>query len=89
MSRLIYKFVFTPLTHSIQVPEGAVPLTAREQRGQLVLWAEVDPGARYIDREIMVVGTGHPLPPVDFVYLDTILRLDGDLVLHVYVRAET
>lgn len=47
----------------LPMPSGAVILTATFDGGGLWLWAICNPGAPRIDRRILVIGTGVPLPP--------------------------
>ena len=71
----------------IEVPECFNPLSVQVQRGSPCLWAEVDPGCpRTIKRQILIVGTGHPLPDDHDVwdYIGTFQMYDGELVFHAY-----
>lgn len=83
----IYKYVL-PVedTAVIQMPEGARPLAVDEQRGSLVLWAEVEDGRPLVDYTFLVRGTGNPRLGNEGVYLGTVVMSYG-LVWHVYALA--
>lgn len=61
MNKVIWKFV-VPLSYAeeIEVPNGAEIFHVGLQRGQICMWAKVDPDAEMVKREFMVEGTGQP-----------------------------
>ena len=85
--RSIWKFpLATTDTQTLDVPEGAKPLTVQAQGVTPCLWAEVNPNGQTERRYIHTFGTGHPIPD-DFQgeYLGSYQLLDGGLVFHVYL----
>ncbi len=82
----IYKYSLEPGLNRLNMPAGARPLTAREQNGQMQMWALVDPYASLVPREILVVGTGHGIP--DFIEERALVHIGTvdiyDLIFHVF-----
>lgn len=79
----IWKF---PLTkEGILMPISARLLTVQCQHGRPVLWAEVDPAAPKVIRNVRVIGTGWADVPAA-PYVATFQ--DGPLVFHVYDLGE-
>lgn len=82
----IYKY---PLGFSeseyVSMPQGARILHVGEQRGALILWAQVQVGQHEQNeqRTFCVYGTGHPLQRDDLLYLATVQMQNG-LVWHVF-----
>ena len=62
MKKTVWKF---PLAHAVinrvSMPAGAKPLCVNMQKGEYVLWCEVDPKAEPRDAVIQIVGTGRPI----------------------------
>jgi hypothetical protein len=90
MSKTIWKF--TPILDdesvaTVEMPVGAMVLTAREQGTELCIWAEVDPEAATETRRFHVFGTGHPMSCYLGDYVGTAMLYGGKLVLHVYEAA--
>ena len=71
---------------TIDVPEGAELLCAREQFEKICVWFRCDPSARKTQREIAIVGTGHPAPGNEGRYLGTASLQGGTLMFHVFER---
>lgn len=70
---------------SISMPRGGEFLTAREQRGNICVWALVDPEeTRHEERTLRIAGTGHNLDNGRFNYIDTVFLEGGALVFHVF-----
>lgn len=65
----------------IKMPLGARIVAIREVDRRLYVWAEVDTRAQVVMRELVVVGTGHPLPLGQHV--ETVPMRNG-FVWHVY-----
>lgn len=65
--RAIWKFDLTPLhgVQQVRMPSGARPLHVAEQYGRLRLWAIVDTEAQEVEHELVVVGTGKDLHPLE------------------------
>ena len=87
MQRTIWKAVLKPAdVQAIKVPAGAELLCAREQHEQICVWFRCDPTAAETDREIAIVGTGHPAPAGEGRYLGTASLQGGTLMFHVFER---
>lgn len=87
----IFKYPLALVTHqNIKMPVGAKILLVDVQplsavRGQLCLWAEVDPDAPKEDVKIEVHGTGNTISASDTrKHVGSALMDDGRLVWHVY-----
>jgi hypothetical protein len=82
----IYKYPITVTDQqTVSMPAGAEILTAQVQRGQVCLWARVDPQKDDVrtQRNIRVAGTGHSVGP-DWKYIGTVHLMGGDLVFHIF-----
>jgi hypothetical protein len=67
----------------VKMPHSAKIICAKMQFGQLCLWAEVtDQPVRAEDREIMIVGTGHPITSTAYKYIESVV--DGNFVWHIF-----
>lgn len=89
MITTVYKFHLMHGSPGIDMPRGAQVLCAREQNGELYLWALVDPEEPTEERHFDVFGTGHVIPPLlegGRRFVDTVLMHEGSLVLHVFER---
>lgn len=82
--KTIWKFTLEHGGETIEMPQGAVILTAREQGESICLWAEVDTQALYERRSFMVYGTGHQMPNYKMKYIGTASLEGGALIFHVY-----
>lgn len=80
----VWKFVIADPETPVRMPEGAEVLHVAEQRGQVCLWALVEPTARQVDRRFVIAGTGHPLPAHRGRFVGTVLISGGALVFHVW-----
>lgn len=95
--RSIYKYDIVAARDSII--EGPITklLTAQDQHGTIVVWAEVDTNAPVRKFEVFPIGTGWPLdPPLDrecvldtHTYLSTVQFAGGNLIFHVYYKDVT
>lgn len=76
---------------TVQMPAGATVLSVRPSRGrlddQLDVWAVVDTSAPDEARELLVVGTGNPLPDDVGAFVGTVLTHGGVFVWHVFEAA--
>ncbi len=87
MSKAIYKYKL-PLSISrdpvVQMPRGAISLSANMQNGWLCVWALVDPDMPLVDHLFSVLGTGHPVDAMDEqgAFIGTVF--DGPYVWHVF-----
>ena len=87
MLRTIWKAVLVSANvQTIKVPAGAEMLCAREQHKEICVWYRCDPTAPLTDREIAIVGTGHPCPAGEGRYLGTASLRGGALMFHVFER---
>lgn len=66
---------------STPMPYGAKALSVGMQDGNVCLWAEVSDSAPLIPYELVVCGTGYPIP-FELLYIGT--AFDGGFVWHVY-----
>lgn len=71
--RTIWKFKFNSITNPIIVmPKGAKIIKVDRKKGELSVWAIVDPNAMLVDHLIRVYRTGEILPEEPGQYLNTI-----------------
>lgn len=87
MNETIYKYT---LYHSdeqiIELPKGSKILSIQYQKGNLRLWAQVNPDNIDVDFTIFMVGTGRTIPNVPVRYISTAQQAGGDLIWHFYQR---
>src|SRR5437867_4021758 len=70
---------------TLELPEGAEPLSVQVQRGQPCLWTLVDPSRSLQTRSFHMAGTGHPINNPDRLrFIDTFQIEGGMLVFHVF-----
>ena len=82
--RLIYKYMLDRHMY-IDMPESATILSAQEQHGSVVLWAEVDPKADLERVHFDVITTGTEMSEiVDRAFIDTVQLQGGAIILHIY-----
>lgn len=84
----IWKFP-VPLADWIKVsmPQGAEILHFDEQKGELFIWARVDPTAPTELRAFRFAGTGHPLDQSVGRHVGTVKLSDGALIFHLFELA--
>ncbi|MND83651.1 hypothetical protein D3C80_755210 [compost metagenome] len=71
---------------TIELPEGHVVLSVMNQRGKIVLYAEVNPEAEQkAVVPIAIYGTGNPVPEAPGRFVGTVTTDNEQLVWHVYV----
>lgn len=80
----VWKFVIEDPETTVSMPKGAKVLHVAEQRGDVCIWAEVDPTMPLEPRRFVVAGTGQMLPVYRGRHLGTVLLAGGALVFHVY-----
>ena len=68
----------------IEMPKGAEVLSVQVQRDQLCLWVRVVPEAPLIEKEIAIVGTGHPCGFEVDRFIGTVQMTSESLVFHVF-----
>lgn len=67
---------------TVAMPKGARVLSAQEQRGQLCLWAMVDPDQKCEARLFAIHGTGNGLPDDPGEFIAAVQQ--GSLVWHIF-----
>lgn len=83
----IWKFVMSPDDRQvIEMPIGAVLLSAHVQEDRLCIWAEVNPTGKAYPRTIEMFATGQPIGEAARKFLGTILFAEGQFVFHVFER---
>jgi hypothetical protein len=86
--RAIWKYAVPAIDRfTIDMPEGGEVLTVQVQRGDVNLWARVDPKATKVQREFFVVGTGHERDDIHgdcTRYVGTFQLQGGALVFHLF-----
>jgi len=74
-------------SQKIDMPIGARLLSAKEQDGKLMVWALVDLRCANKPKEIMIVGTGHPIEfavgEYSLNFVDTVVMSNG-FVWHIF-----
>jgi len=74
---------------SIEMPHGARVLSVQVQPNTgVMVWAECDPDNAKHVRWFNVVMTGQPFHASDWRFIATLQLHGGEIVLHVYERAE-
>jgi hypothetical protein len=70
----------------VDLPNGAVVLSAQSQYNQVVIYALVDPLKSKIPRPFIVCGTGFDLPcqMSNLKFIGTVMLHEETLVLHVF-----
>jgi len=68
----VYKYKVSPTSEFVSLPKGAEVLTFGDQKGEIYLWARVDPDAEIETRRFTVVGTGHDMESGSLEYINTI-----------------
>lgn len=88
----IHKFTLQPVDEQfVNIPGFIKILSVAEQRGQIVLYAIVDPypdpEAEPIAVAVRVHGTGHEIPArvTNWHFLGTVKLLEGVLMFHIFV----
>jgi len=73
----------------IPMQKGAQLLHVETKDRQPSLWALVDQKAKQVDRNLLVFGTGHPVPLFHGKYVGTFMvKEDETLVFHVFDHGE-
>jgi len=82
--KTIWKFKLNGPRCEIEMPKGAVVLTAQAQFEVPVIWAEVDPDAPKVRRRFISVPTGGTFDSEGAHYIGTFQLALGGLIFHVY-----
>jgi hypothetical protein len=87
MKAAVWKYVLRECgSELVRMPIGSHILTAQLQGDNLCLWAFGNPEATTSSRYIDVLCTGELVDDVPRRYINTVQRLNGRLVLHVFER---
>lgn len=95
--RTIHKFDLPPNGQAVLMPADAKVLCCQVQGEIPMIWAEVDDASTKSDKASFVkwkewhfdvVATGDPLPAIIGTYIDSFQLFGGQMVFHVYERAE-
>ena len=87
----IYKYNLMITGHQqIQLPIGADVLSAKEQNGNLCIWAMVDTDKSDIMLDVYIQGTGQPstLPERHQIRFIDSVEMSNGLVWHIYVACK-
>lgn len=86
METKIFKYTLQ-WSHSqnIKIPRVFRPLSVQLQRGEICLWALVDPEAELQDVDFFIVGTGHSASHVMVDYYVGTFQY-GELVGHLFYQ---
>ena len=84
--RAIYKFELQTVgRQEINLPMGAVIISAQAQSGNICLWVELDTKAQTYKKAIHIYGTGHEIDDdLHLRFIDTVQLANGALVFHIY-----
>ena len=85
--RTIWKFELKVGSNKVKMPEASEILSAGQQDGKVMLWAEVETKGGEVERPFLVVGTGEEISEdVVLDYTGTVKTLvDGKIyMLHVF-----
>jgi hypothetical protein len=80
----VWKFELTQSDNKISLPFISQFLSVKVQNGAICLWALVEDTNHIVDRRVLLIGTGHPVPEDGVSYIDTVLLHDDSLVLHAF-----
>jgi hypothetical protein len=83
---MVWKFTLQPWQTAMHMPAGARLLHVNEQRGEVCVWAEVDPEAPTVLRSLLAVPTGGY--PGGRTYVGTAHLRESGLAFHVYDGGE-
>ena len=85
MSREIWKFAIEAVSAStILIPAEAVILSVQEQHGLIRAWVLLNPEDSREPRRVLIVGTGHDIPPEAFRFINTFQMDGGNYVFHAF-----
>ena len=68
----------------VRMPFSAKILTVQIQKEVPCIWVSVDPTLNYLERTIVMRGTGHDLKEDLGTYIGTFQQLNGVFVWHVF-----
>lgn len=79
--KTVWKYKLRP---EIEIPRGAEVLSVHEQRGELWIWAVVNPNNRSEKRGFAVFETDEDVPDMSLKFIGTVLLNHGRSVQHVF-----
>lgn len=68
----------------VQIPRCSEILHVAEQRDHFALWFRCNPSEPLVPYDVVIRGTGHPLPDNPPPYVGTLVTVGGALVWHVF-----
>lgn len=83
----VYKYPIEVTDYqSVTLPQNAEILTVQVQNGQPCIWALVNPENETVERNLRIVGTGHPIDDEarKLIYIGSFQMYGGRLVFHVF-----
>ena len=88
---VIWKYRLKLGENFVELPRDHKFLDAQLQDGRLTLWALVNPNSEFIDRDVLVIGTGIEMAEESFSfwarsYFATVQS--GPFVWHIFDRGE-
>lgn len=84
----VWKFVLSPYTQSIYMPDGAQVLSVGAQHQKVCVWALVNPNNPVVPRRFVLAVTGHDVPGHGR-FLGTVILEGGGLVFHIWEAPAT
>lgn len=82
--KTIWKYILNPKNNIIEMPEGSTILCADSQLDEVCIWVEVNPKNKLVERELLVVGTGHEIKNNNVKYIGTAKIMQETIILHVF-----
>lgn len=87
----IYKYKLEPqIRQGLWLNEGATILSVTEQKGEMVMYALVDPKKGELPYDVLILATGEEVPSwINFgayKFVGTVKMDNGNLMWHVFVR---
>jgi hypothetical protein len=80
--KIIYKYPID--TETILLPVGAEILHIGLQNEIPFIWAIIDHTEEDSEIRLFVFGTGHPLPANPMEFIQTLICMEGKLVIHIF-----
>lgn len=86
MTKKIWKYPLDMITDefTLEMPEGAILLSFKVQKGVPTLWALVNPDNKFEKRYFRLVGTGHSIEDDNLKYIDSVHLNQGNLIFHLF-----
>ena len=86
MKQKIWKYPLDMIVDefTLEMPEGAILLSFKVQRGVPTLWALVNPDNKFEKRQFSLIGTGHSIKENNLKYIDSVQLDQGNLIFHLF-----